>query len=363
MPIFKRLKSIIASGFALATTPEAQAWKEPRPLGPERPTPGVAPPPPHQPETSTAKPPPVPLTSRQLIVFASGFVLVAMAAVGAGGLLLTDSPLVRGKPDKVDAMVATPPAIVALASGQPAPCPSEPVAVAASEKDGRFPLQANVEGLMAADITSFIAIGNESAAAGRPRDAEAAFLMACRVADKVAGAGSVESADAKYQLGAHYARLALKGGAAASADRTELLRRAERLQADSSQVYLASYGEAHETSQSAVKGLAEVRQALAPAPKPSATATATPMPAPSVIPEPTEAPAVVPAPAPQLATRSEEAEKPPQPPQTAPPVAAAAPAVSPVPPTDPQESSRQRPPSSKECLPAVATLGLCDPNT
>ena len=26
MPIFKRLKSIIASGFALATTPEAQAW-------------------------------------------------------------------------------------------------------------------------------------------------------------------------------------------------------------------------------------------------------------------------------------------------------------------------------------------------
>lgn len=361
MPIFKRLKSIIASGFALATTPEAQAWKEPRPLGPERPTPGVAPPSPHHPETSTGKPPPVPLTSRQLIVFASGFLLVAMAAVGVGGLLLTDSPLVRGKPGKVDAMVATPPATVAPASGQAAPCPSEPVAVATSENDGRFPLQANVQGLMAADITSFIAIGNESAAAGRPRDAEAAFLMACRVADKVAGAGSVESADAKYQLGAHYARLALKWGAAASADRAELLRRAERLQADSSQVYLASYGQAHEKSQAAIKGLAEVRQALAPAPQPSATATA--MPEPSVIPAPTQAQAVVPAPAPQLATRSEETEKPPQPAQTAPPVAAAAPAVSPVPPADAQESGRQRPPGFKECLPAVATLGLCDPNT
>ncbi|HQS33013.1 hypothetical protein [Polaromonas sp.] len=308
----------------------------------------------------------MPLTSRQLIVFASGFVLVAMAAVGVGGLLLTDSPLVRGKPDKVDAMVATPPAMVALASGQPAPCPSEPVAVAANEKDGRFPLQANVEGLMAADITSFIAIGQESAAAGRPRDAEAAFLMACRVADKVAGAGSVESADAKYQLGAHYARLAFKGGAAASADRAELLRRAERLHADSSQVYLAGYGQAHEKSQAAIKGLAEVRQALAPAPQPSATATAmpAPIPEPSVTPAPTPAPAVVPAPAPQLATRSEETEKPPQPPQppqTAPPVAA--PAVSPVPPADARESSRQRPPGFKECLPAVATLGLCDPNT
>lgn len=408
MPIFKRLTAIIASGFALAATPEAQAWKEPRPLGPDRPTPGVSPPPPpDQSKTSTAKPQPVALTSRQLIVFASGFATAAIAAVAVWVLLATDSSLVRGKPDRSVAGVAgvagiagiaTPPA-AAQASGQRATCPLVPAVAAASEKDGRFPLQANVEGLITADITSFIAIGSQAAAAGLPRDAEAAFLMACRVADKLNGAGSVESADVKYQLGAHYAGLALTGTAGAGAPRAELLRRAERLYADSAQTFGARYGQTHEKSQDAAKGLAAVRLASAPTATAPAMAMATPAPAPTPAqatppapvpplatrteasekppalappvaaaaaaaapaPAPPPVQAALPAPSPQLATRIEESEKPPT---LAPPVAAApAPAVRPSPPVAGQGSTGQRSPLVKECLPAVATLGLCDPGT
>ena len=218
----------------------------------------------------------------------------------------------------------------------------EPAAAAASEKDGKFPLQAGVEGLIAADITSFIFIGNEAAAAGRPRDAEAAFLMACRVADKLGGAGSVESADAKYQLGSHYARLALGGGVAGESDRVELLKRAEPLYLESLQTSIARYGEAHEKSQQAAKGLAAVRQAPPSTPGP-AQAQAQIMP---------------PAPAPKLAARVEASEKPPK---LAPPVAGAAPGVSPLPPAEAQGKNRKRPPAVQQCLPAVATLGLCSP--
>ncbi|MDB5869938.1 MAG: hypothetical protein JWP96_2270 [Polaromonas sp.] len=152
----------------------------------------------------------------------------------------------------------------------------QPAVAAAGEKDGRFPLQEDVSGLMAADIASFIVVGKEAAAAGRPRDAEVAFLMSCRLADKLKGADSVESADAKYQLGAHYARVALDGGLAAGANRAEVLRRAERLYAGSLSSYAAHYGQAHEKSRFASQGLASVRQTLAqaepvrPAPGPAA---------------------------------------------------------------------------------------------
>lgn len=344
MSIIKRLTAIIASGFALAATPEAQAWKEPSPLGPGRPTPSVTPPPqlPDPPETTTVEPPPLALRASGLVVFASGFALAAVVAVGLWMLPGADSSPVAGKPKTSIA----PPQPAALASGKLATCPLEPAAAAASEKDGKFPLQASVEGLIAADIKSFIFIGNEAAAAGRPRDAEAAFLMACRVADKLGGAGSVESADAKYQLGSHYARLALGGGVAGDSDRVELLRRAEPLYLESLQTSIARYGEAHEKSQQAAKGLAAVRQAP------------TPMPTPTPGPAQAQAQIMPPAPSPKLATRVEASEKPPK---LAPPVAGAAPGVSPLPPAEAQGKNRQRPPAIQKCLPAVATLGLCSP--
>ena len=309
MGIVKRLTGIIASGFALAAKPETQTWKTPQPLGPGRPTPGVPPSPQTDPtdptDTTPARPLPPVLAPRALMIFASGFALAAIATVGLWMLTGDDSPAKSGTPP---ARAAALPA--ATASAQPAACPLEPAASAASEKDGRLPLLASVDGLIMADITSFIFMGNQAASAGQPRDAETAFLMSCRVADKLKGATSVESADARYQLGAHYAGLALNGGAGAAPNRAELLARAERLYADSSQAYVANYGQAHEKSQLAAQGLAAVRQAIA------STSTSSP---------------------------------------------AQAPVVSALTRADAQGKTRQRPPLLKQCPPAVATLGLCDP--
>ena len=149
-------------------------------------------------------------------------------------------------------------------------CPLQPAVAAAGVKDGQLPLQADVSGLTATDIGSFLVIGKQSAAAGRPRDAEAAFLMACRVADKLKGTGSVESADARYQLGAHYRALALAAGTTlAGHDQAELLQRAEGLYADSLPGYVAKYGNSSDQAKQAGEGLSAVRQALA-RPPPSA---------------------------------------------------------------------------------------------
>ena len=356
MSIIKRLTAIIASGFALAATPEAQAFKTPSPLGPGRPTPGVPPPPQlaDSPETTNSEPPPLELTPRTLIVFASGFALAAAAVVAVWMLPSADASLAPGKPKTTVA----PPQRIALGSGQLATCPIEPAAIAASDKDGKFPLQTSVEGLIAADITSFIVIGNEAAAADRPRDAEAAFLMACRVADKLGGAGSIESADAKYQLGSHYAKLAL---GTAGANRAELLKRAEPLYRDSLQTSIAHHGKAHEKSQLAAQGLAAVKQTLAQGenvqPKPSSTTTTTTAPAPATATAIAPVPVPVPVLKQELVTDAGLKKLPDLPP----PGAAAVLTLSPSPATDAGAKARQDLPVVKQCPEAVASLGLCNP--
>ena len=92
--------------------------------------------------------------------------------------------------------------------------------------------------MAASNVASFIVVGKEAVASGRPRDAKVAFLMSCRVADRLLGMDSTESADARYQLGWLYARLTLEGGAGA-ANRTEMRRRAEQFYADSLRTYQA----------------------------------------------------------------------------------------------------------------------------
>lgn len=214
----------------------------------------------------------------------------------------------------------------------------EPAAAAASEKDGHFPLQADVSGLIAADIASFIVIGREAAAAGRPRDAEAAFLMSCRVADKLTGAASIESADAKFHLGSHYTRLALDGGVAAGAKPAALLRRAEPLYLDSLQTYIANYGEADETSRLAAESLAALRQTLAQVENMQ--------------------------PAPVLALERvtstgalEKMQKPALPGVST----GAALTMSPLPVTEAEVKTSENLSVFKKCPEAVATLGLCNP--
>ena len=238
------------------------------------------------------------ISTRQAAIFVSGLVVGAVVISGAWMLL---GPSAAPTPATAKIAVA-PPASVASASVPPpaqlAICPLQPAVAVAGEKDGRFLLQSDLSGNTAADTASFIVLGKEAAAAGRSRDAEVAFLMACRVADKLKGAGSVESADAKYQLGWHYEWRAQDAGSAAGASRTELLRRAELLYSDSAKAYLAKYGEAHEKSRFAADGLAAVRQTLAkadvvqPAPVPTLPATVpalTPVPV-----QPAQAPAARP---------------------------------------------------------------------
>ena len=316
MTIDKRQGAVFASGVLLGAAAVAGAWKKrgaaslpepeiqkatvphPRPAPrnvkeearpprfvteppaikvppPRQPAPGAAAENPSRTRALPCEPwpePPVPAaaaqagpTARQLRIFASCGVLAA-ACVASAWLLLdvsgsTVSFFMPGKP------VTT--ALAPQASGQVATCPLEPMAAVTGSKDGQFPFQPEVPGLQAADIASFIVVGKDAVASSRARDAEVAFLMSCQLADKLKGADSVESADGKFLLGAHYAKLALDAGAASGPNQPEMLKRAEFLYLDSLRVYSAAYGQADEKSRSSADGLAAVRQALAPAVQPA----------------------------------------------------------------------------------------------
>ena len=187
---------------------------------------------------------------------------VRQAAVVVGAWLLLGNGASWSAPDQPKTGVAALQS-AALAPAQRAACPLQPAAAAAAvagKKDGRFALQADLSSMTAGNIASFIVLGKEAAAAGRPRDAEVAFLMSCRVADQLLGGDSVESANAKYQLGSLYSRLALESGLSASTKRAELGSRAQRLYADSLRTYQARYGQAHEKTRFAAEGLAALQQ-------------------------------------------------------------------------------------------------------
>ena len=245
-----------AFGAAAENPSSAKAW--PRQPWPESSVPAAAP------QTGP--------TARQLRIFASCGVLAAACIASAWLLLdISGSTVPFSMPGKPVTTVMAP-----QASGLVATCPLEPTAAVAGSKDGQFPFQPEVPGLRAADIASFIVVGKDAVASNRPRDAEVAFLMSCRLADKLKGADSVESADGKFLLGAHYAKLALDAGSASGQNRPEMLKRAEFLYLDSLRVYAAAYGQADEKSRFAADGLAAVRRALAqgPASPPAAVAVA-----------------------------------------------------------------------------------------
>ena len=162
-----------------------------------------------------------------------------------------------GAAPRADLSAASPPV-------QRAACPAQPAAPVAGKKDGQFVLQADLSSMGAGDIASFIVLGKEAAASGRLRDAEVAFLMACRVASERKGVDSAESADARYQLGWLYGRLVLEGGAS-STRQAELRRRAEQLYGQSLRFYQARYGPSHEKTRFAAQGLASLTQTSFPA--------------------------------------------------------------------------------------------------
>jgi len=171
-------------------------------------------------------------------------------------------------------------------------------------------------------VAPLIQAGKEAAASGQRRDAEVAFLTACRIADAVNGPASVESADARYQLGRHYAGVVeSSAGSAPEAERQQLRQLAQAFYTDSLQGYRARLGEKHEKSVFAAEGLEALQQRSTQA----VGASAAPAPAPQV-----QAAAPAPAPAPAAVSRpAQAAQRQPAAPPPRAPVVAAAPAPAP----------------------------------
>ena len=189
----------------------------------------------------------------QVGFFAAG---LAIGAVATAMIVLGPYSPVRKKAEARPAAVQP-----TAAAYRGADCPLEPAATAAGLKDGRYRMPADLAGYAATDFNAFIVMGNEAAAAGRPHDAEIAYLMACRVAERFKGAGSLAAADARFELARHYGNLANAAGPA-SPDCGELLRRAEMMYSDSLHLYRASYGAGHDKVRQAEQGLVSVRQIL-----------------------------------------------------------------------------------------------------
>ncbi len=283
------------------------------------------------------------ISLQQAAVFAFGLLLGAVAAVWLLrapylslrsnrlqlGTAALPAPGVAPRQSAASAPVPTPKTLAALPP--PASCPSQAVTTVAGDKDGRFVLQSSMGSKTATDIPSFILAGKEAAAAGRGRDAEVAFLMSCRVADALRGSDSVESADARYQLGRHYAMLAQEAGPAPRTNRMELLRRAETMYSDSLATYQVKYGAGHEKTRFAAEGLASALQIAS-----SSAATAKAAPA-GPAPAPTPAPAVV------AAAPAAVAVPKPAPPESRPQLAAAPNAVLPPQPQLQPQPQRERP--------------------
>jgi len=183
----------------------------------------------------------------------------AAAAVASAWLLMAAG---AGAAPPADSPKASPPVSSAA-------CPAQPAVPVAGKKDGQFVLQADLSSMSPSDIASFIVLGKEAAASSRPRDAEVAFLMACRLASERKGADSAESADARHQLGWLYGRLVLEGSAL-GAKQAELRRRAEQLYGQSLRFYQSKYGPSHEKTRFAAEGLAALGQTRSPEPEKSA---------------------------------------------------------------------------------------------
>jgi hypothetical protein len=182
-------------------------------------------------------------------VFAAGVVL---GAIGSAALFGPGEEEARQP-----ASVALP-ALPSVPEGA-ADCASyQPLLPSAGEGDGQRRLEKDVQA-SSSTVHDLIVQGKEDAAAGRARDAEAAFLMACRGA---AGLDDdpVPLADAQYQLGRHYAQAAASPKAAR---RDELVKRAQALYATALAAYREHRGPDHEKTRFAAEGLAKLQQRMA----------------------------------------------------------------------------------------------------
>jgi hypothetical protein len=216
------------------------------------------------------------LSWRHGLAFGGGILLGA--AVGAAGFFAWKDP------SGLRAAGAGPTAqqqLIAATGATPA-CHAEPLIPVSGERDGQFGANTDLTDKTLTDVAAYITVGNDASAHGRVRDAEVALVTACKIAAQLAGPGSVELAEAEYQLARHY--LAVAAAGAPPDVRAPLLQRAEALYSQSTDLYAARHGAANEKTRLAAAGLALVKQAaaltvpmqLAAAPMAAASAAATP---------------------------------------------------------------------------------------
>ncbi|MDB5750954.1 MAG: hypothetical protein JWP65_1375, partial [Ramlibacter sp.] len=232
------------------------------------------------------------ISRREAAILVGGLLL---GVAGAWALFANGS----GNKPQTETVAQTRPAVAAPPSAPttlvvaPDTCAFHPAVPSAGAGDGALRLDKDLSGKDAEDVKALLVTGKESAAAGHRRDAETAFLMACRAAGKLSGNDGVLLADASYRLGRHYA---LMEPAAPAAVRGELRARARTLYASSLQAYRDKYGETHEKTRFALAGLAalggsaaDVNDATAAvAPKTQAATVSAPAKAPVVAARPVE---------------------------------------------------------------------------
>ena len=271
---------------------------------------------------------------RKEVLFGVGLLVgVAAGAVGMMSLKGGDGPYATSPPTR--AMGAAP-ASTAFVTAVSVHCEMAPILPSAGDGDGRAVLQTKTDAATADEVGSLILAGKEAAASGHRRDAEVAFLNACRNAAALTDGDPIPLADAMYQLGRHYATVGALAGVGKS---KELFQRSERLYSASVEAYRARYGDDHEKTKFAQAGLETVLQATGgkapaaiakvqpqaapaqPAPEPAPVAAA---PAPAPDPTPAAAPAAAPAPvaaapapAPAPEPKAKPATKPAEPPAVA----------------------------------------------
>ncbi|MGV3568961.1 MAG: lysozyme inhibitor LprI family protein [Ramlibacter sp.] len=174
------------------------------------------------------------------------------------------TPVAGGAPADVVVEPAAPPSLApapadpAVVAAATAACPAEPLLERTGPRDGQFSLQAAQSVNPGSDPSAFLTVAGEMAADGRPRDAEVAFIMACRVAAQTAGAPSAPLADVKTELAQHYAAMAARESA--REQRPQLLQRVEGLLADSVRAYTGALGANASKTRLATQRLAALRQ-------------------------------------------------------------------------------------------------------
>lgn len=183
-------------------------------------------------------------------IFAAGLAL----GLGAAWFFVSDR---GGAPVRVAGPKPSQP--VTAAAARPAPpvavtaeCGDDLLLAKADSRDGDAALLETRSTAAAEEqARDFIVQGKEAVAGGRRRDAEANFINACRVAEKVPGGAPELLADAMYRLGRLYALAAPD-----APRRQQLTQRATELYTAALQTYRAKLGEGAEKTRFAAAGLA-----------------------------------------------------------------------------------------------------------